>query len=92
MIYLSKQIDKACFQHDMVHGYFQDLTRRTTSDKILCDKAFNIAKIQNMMDIKGVFLEWFINFLIIKTSGSGIKNENMLDKQLAEELYKTIIR
>ena len=23
---------------------FKDLTRRTTSDKILCDKSFNIAK------------------------------------------------
>ena len=27
-----------------------------------------------------------------KSSGSGIKNENMLDKQLAEELCKPIIR
>ena len=28
----------------MAHGDFNDLTRRTASDKILCDKAFNIAK------------------------------------------------
>ena len=28
----------------MVYGYFKDLTRRTASDKILRDKAFNIAK------------------------------------------------
>ena len=28
----------------MAQGDFKDLTRRTTSDKILCDKAFNIAK------------------------------------------------
>ena len=27
-----------------------------------------------------------------KTSGSGMKNENMLHKQLAEEFYKPIIR
>ena len=38
------QLDKACFQHDMAYGDFKDLTRRTASDKILCDKAFNIAK------------------------------------------------
>ena len=38
------EIDEACFQHDMAYGDFKYLTRRTTSDKILCDKAFNIAK------------------------------------------------
>ena len=42
-IYQNK-LDKACFQHDMRYGDFKDLTRRTRSDKILCDKAFNIAK------------------------------------------------
>ena len=36
--------DKACFQHDMAYGDLKDLTRRTVSDKILRDKAFNIAK------------------------------------------------
>ena len=28
----------------MVYGDFKDLTRRTASDKILCDKAFKVAK------------------------------------------------
>ena len=40
------ELDKACFQHDLAHGDFEDLTRRTVSDKILLDKAFNIAKSQ----------------------------------------------
>ena len=38
------ELDKACFQHDMTYGDFKDLARRTDSDKILRDKAFNIAK------------------------------------------------
>ena len=38
------ELDKACFQHDMAYGDFKDLVRRTTSDKILRDKAFNFAK------------------------------------------------
>ena len=38
------ELDKAYFQHDMASGSFNDLTRRAASDKILCDKAFNIAK------------------------------------------------
>ena len=43
------------------------------------------------MDIKVDLLQWSINFLIKKTSGSGIKNENMSDQQSAEELPKPII-
>ena len=43
------------------------------------------------MGIKELFLKWFINFLIKKTSGSVIKNENISDKELPEELHKPII-
>ena len=38
------ELDKACFQHDMAYGEFKYLKRRTYSDKVLRDKAFNIAK------------------------------------------------
>ena len=38
------ELDKACFQHDMAYSEFKNLTRRTASDKILRDKAFNVAK------------------------------------------------
>ena len=37
-------VDKTCFQQGMADGDFKDLTRRAASDKILLDKAFNIAK------------------------------------------------
>ena len=76
----------------MAYGDFKDLTKRTASNKILRDKAFNIAKIGNMMDIKVDLLQWSITFLIKKTSGSGIKNENISNKELAEKLHKLIIR
>ena len=42
-IYIN-ELDEACFQHGMVYGDFKDLARRTASDKVLRDKAFNIAK------------------------------------------------
>ena len=58
------ELDKACFQHDMAYGDFKDLKRRTASDKILRDKAFNIAKILNMMGIKENLHLLFINLLI----------------------------
>ena len=38
------ELDKVCFHHDMAYGHFKDLKRRTFSDKLLKDKAFNIAK------------------------------------------------
>ena len=38
------ELDKACFQHDMVYGDFKNIARRTASDKVLSNKAFNIAK------------------------------------------------
>ena len=37
------ELDKACFQHDMGYGKSKDLLRRTQSDKVLRDKAFEIA-------------------------------------------------
>ena len=46
--------------------YFMNDCRRTASDKILCNKAFNIRKIGNIMDIKRVLLKWFISFLMKK--------------------------
>ena len=39
-----KELDKTCFQHDVSYGDFKDLARTTASDKVLIDKAFNIAK------------------------------------------------
>ena len=38
------ELDKACLQQDMTYGDFKDLARRTASDKVLRDKAFNIGK------------------------------------------------
>ena len=37
------ELGKACF-HDVADGDFKDLKRRTVSDKILINKACNIAK------------------------------------------------
>ena len=60
------ELGKACFRHDMAYGDFIDLTRRTVSDKLLHEKAFNIAKNPNMMDINGDLHQWFMNSLIKK--------------------------
>ena len=47
------ELDKACFAHDAAYSDCKDLAKRTILDTILKDKAFNIAKNCNVMDIKG---------------------------------------
>ena len=58
-------MNKSYFQHDMAYGDFKDLNRRTAADKLLRDKAFNIAKNPNYGCNVGL-IQWFINFLIKK--------------------------
>ena len=36
-------LDKACFQHDMAYSKYKGLNKTTQSDKVLRDKAFEIA-------------------------------------------------
>ena len=38
------ELDKACLQHDMAYGDFEDFARTIAADKVLRDKAFNIPK------------------------------------------------
>ena len=58
------ELDKACFQYDTDSGNFKYLTKRTASDKILRDEAFNIVKNRNMMNMNVDFLQWCITFLM----------------------------
>ena len=43
MYVYQNELDKVCFQHDMVYGDFKDLNRRTFADKLF-DKNFLIKK------------------------------------------------
>ena len=45
-----------------------------------------------MMHVKGVWPQWFINYLIKKTSGGAVKIENMSNQELAEQLHKPITK
>ena len=37
------ELDKACFQHDSAYADHKDLINRTEADKVLRDKAYDIA-------------------------------------------------
>ena len=74
------ELDKACFQHDMDCRDFKDLTRRTASDKILRDKTFNIAKNLRCDGYQRELTSMVYKCFDKKSSGSGIKNENISNK------------
>ena len=44
MYIYQSELDKPCFRHDMAYGGFEYLPSRTTSDKVLRAKGFNISK------------------------------------------------
>ena len=68
------EIDKACFQHDIINGDFKDLKRRTASDKILRNKAFNIAKNPEYCGYQRTITSMVYKFFY-KKSGSGDDDE-----------------
>ena len=85
------ELDKAYFQHDMAYGDFIDLAKRKAADKILRDKAFNIAKDSKYDGNQRGLASTVYKFFDKKTAGSGIKSMPQ-NEQLAEELHKPIIR
>ena len=84
------ELDKACFQHDLTYGDFKVLARKTASDKVLRDKAFNIAKNPKHDGYQRDLASMVYKFFDKKSSDSGIKS--MSNQQLANELHKPIIR
>ena len=86
------ELDKACFQHDMAYGDFKDLARRTASDKILRDKAFNIAKNPKYDGYQRGLASMVYKFFDKKSTGSGVNIPLEFNEELAKELHKPIIR
>ena len=84
------ELDKACFQHDMAYGDFKELKRRTASDNILQDKAFNIAKNPKYDRYQRGLASMAYKFFDKKSTGSGVTNEP--NYQLRNELHNPIIR
>ena len=92
------ELDKACFAHDAAYSDSKDLTKRTIADKILRDKAFNIAKDKKYDGYQRGLASTVYKFFDKKSAGSGAKHVNNNTKlkpqnqELAEELHKPIIK
>ena len=80
----------------MAYGDFKDLKKRTAADKVLRDKAFNIAKNPKYDGYQRGLASAIDKFFDKKTKGSGVTLANKSaiksipqNEQLAEELHLT---
>ena len=76
----------------MAYGDFKDLKRRTASDKILRDEAFNIAKNPKYNEYQRGLASMVYKFFDKKSIGSSVNIPLEFNEQLAKELRKPIIR
>ena len=92
-----KELDKACFQHDSAYADHKDLINRTKSDKILRDKAYDIASNPEYDGYQRGLASMVYKFFDKKSTaepsslermGSGIASSSIL----ANELHKPIIK
>ena len=72
------ELDKVCFHYDMAYGDFEDLLIFfwfwAASDKVLRDKAFNIAKNSTYDGYQRGLASIVYKFFDKKSKGSGVAN------------------
>ena len=73
----------------MAYGKYKDLNKRTQSDKILREKAFEIASIPKHDKYQKRLASMVYTFFDKKYAGAGIKS--MSKQQLANKLHQLII-
>ena len=84
------ELDKVSFQHDTAYGDFRYLAKRTASDKVLRNKAFNIAKTPKYDRYQRGIASMIYKFFDKKFAGSGV-NMHANNEKVAEELHKPIV-
>ena len=84
------ELDKACFVHDAAFSDSKDLAKRIFADKILKNKAFDIANDPKYDGYQKGLASMVYKFFDSKVSESGAKL-TLQNEQLAEELHKPII-
>ena len=84
------ELDKACFQHDSAYADHKDLINRTEADKVLRDKAYDIASNPKYDGYQRGLASMVYKFFDKKSTGSGAAKPS--SSILADERHKPIIR
>ena len=82
------ELDKACFQHDSAYADHKDLINRTEADKVLRNKAYDIASNPEYDGYQRGLASMVDKFFDKKLTGSGIASSSIL----ADELHKPVIK
>ena len=86
------ELDKACFEHDSAYADHKDLINRTEADKVLRDKAYDIASNPKYDGYQRGLASMVYKFFDKKSTGSGFKKLKNSSSILADELHKPIIK
>ena len=86
------ELDKACFKHDSAYTDHKDLINRTKSNKVLRDKAYDIASNPEYDGYQRGLAGMVYKFFDKKSTGSGINTTKPSSSILADELHKPIIK
>ena len=91
------ELDKTCFQHSMAYCVATLKIQREdqlliASDKVLRDKAFDVAKTPKYDEYQRRLASMVYKFFDKKSKGSAFNIEVKHNEQLAKELHKPIIR
>ena len=91
------ELDKACFQHDSAYADHKDLINRSEADKVLIDKAYDIASNPKYDGYQRGLANMVYKFFDKKSMGSGIKKDITKSTArssliLADELHKPVIK
>ena len=89
------ELDKACFQHDSAYADHKDLINRTKSDKVLRDKAYDIASNPEYDGYQRGLASMVYKFFVKMSMGSGMGKPSSLERSssiLADELHKPVIK
>ena len=86
------ELDKACFQHDSADADHKDLINRTKSDKVLRDKAYNIASNPEYDGYQRGLASMIYTIFDKKSMGSGINTTKPSSSILADEIHKLVIK
>ena len=81
------ELDKACFVHDRAYFDSKDLAKRTISDKILKDRAYELA-INPKYDGYQIGLTSIVYKFFENRTGSGAS----VNSELVQELHKPVIK
>ena len=82
------ELDKACFQHDMAYEDFKNFKKRTAADKVLRNKAFNIAKDPKYDGYQRRVASMVFKLFDKKTADSGVKSMPKNEKSKVYSAFK----